>query len=65
LPKEIEKLEAAIAADEAALHDPDLYSRDPARFAELTAAIERHRAEKDTAEQRWLQVAEIAETLSR
>ena len=32
-------------------------------FAELTAAIERHRAEKDAAEQRWLEVAEMAEAL--
>jgi ATP-binding cassette subfamily F protein uup len=65
LPKEIERLEAAIAANEAALHDPELYARDPARFAELTAAMERHRAEKDSAEQRWLEVAEMAEALGR
>jgi len=64
LPGEIERLETAIAADEAALHDPDLYARDPARFAALSAAIERHRAEKDAAEQRWLEVAEMAEALS-
>jgi ATP-binding cassette subfamily F protein uup len=64
LPKEIERLEAAIAADEQALHDPDLYARDPARFRQLTEAIERHRAEKDAAEHRWLEVAEMAEGLS-
>ena len=65
MPKEIERLEAAISADEAALHDPDLYARDPAKFAGLTAAIERHRAEKDAVEQRWLEVAELAEALGR
>jgi ATP-binding cassette subfamily F protein uup len=65
LPKEIERLEAAIASDEAALNDPDLYTRDPGRFAELSAAIERHRAEKDAAEQRWLEVAEMAEAAAR
>jgi ATP-binding cassette subfamily F protein uup len=65
LPKEIERLEAVIAADEAALHDPELYARNPAKFAELTAAIARHRAEKDSAEQRWLEVAEMAEALGR
>ncbi|MEO8175155.1 MAG: ATP-binding cassette domain-containing protein [Sphingomicrobium sp.] len=64
LPQEIERLEAAIAADEQALHDPDLYARDPAQFAQLTEAIDRHRAEKDAAEHRWLEVAEIAEGLS-
>ena len=65
LPKEIERLEAAIAADEEALHDPDLFAADPARFAALTERISRHRAEKDAAEHRWLEVAEIAEQLAR
>ncbi len=64
LPAEIERLEAAIAADEEALHDPDLFARDPKRFAELTERIARHRAEKDGAEHRWLEVAELAESLS-
>ncbi|GLR48078.1 ABC-F family ATP-binding cassette domain-containing protein [Sphingomonas astaxanthinifaciens] len=63
LPGEIEKLEAAIAADEAALADPDLYTRDPARFAALMKAIEAKRAEKEAAELRWLEVAEMAEAL--
>jgi ATP-binding cassette subfamily F protein uup len=63
LPGEIEKLEAAIAADEAALADPDLYTRDPKRFATLMASIEKKRAEKEAAELRWLEVAELAEGL--
>ncbi len=65
LPNEIERLEAAIAADEDALHDADLFARDPKRFAELTERIARHRAEKDAAEHRWLEVAEMAEALQR
>ena len=65
LPHEIERLEAAIATDEEALHDPDLFARDPKRFAELTERIARHRAEKDSAEHRWLEVAELAEALER
>ena len=64
LPAEIERLEREIAADEAALHDPDLYAREPERFAALTRAIADKRAEKDTAEMRWLEVAEMAEALS-
>ena len=64
LPAEIERLEAAINADEDALHDPDLYARDPKRFAELTGRIARHRAEKEAAEHRWLEVAELFESLS-
>jgi ATP-binding cassette subfamily F protein uup len=64
-PGEIEKLEAAIAADEQALSDPDLYLRAPDRFAELTARIARHRADIEAAELRWLEVAEMAEALVR
>ncbi len=64
LPDEIERLEREIAADETALHDPDLFSRDPKRFAELTERIARHRADVEAAELRWLEVAELAEGLS-
>ena len=61
LPGRIEALEAAIARDEAELHDPTLYARDPARFAALTAALEAARAEKHAAEERWLALAELVE----
>jgi len=64
LPGRIEELEAQIARDEAALHDPDLYARDPKRFAALTAAIEKARAERDAAEERWLELAELVEALA-
>jgi ABC transport system ATP-binding/permease protein len=65
LPGEIERLEASVAADEAALSDPDLYTSDPRRFAELTERIARHRADIEAAELRWLEVAELAETFTR
>jgi len=65
LPGEIERLEAAIAADEDALHDSTLYVRDPQRFAELTERIARHRADVEALEVRWLEVAELAENLAR
>ncbi|AMK17595.1 MULTISPECIES: ABC-F family ATP-binding cassette domain-containing protein [Sphingobium] len=64
LPGKIEELEAAIARDEDALADPALYSRDPNRFAALTKAIEQARADKDAAEERWLELAEKAEGLN-
>ncbi len=64
LPVEIERLEAEIAAAEATLHDPDLYSRNPQRFAELTERIARNSAEIEAAELRWLEVAEMAEALN-
>ncbi|TXH12498.1 MAG: ATP-binding cassette domain-containing protein [Gammaproteobacteria bacterium] len=61
LPGRIEELLSQIARDEAALSDPALYTRDPARFAALTKAIETARAEKDAAEERWLELAELVE----
>jgi ATP-binding cassette subfamily F protein uup len=64
LPGEIDKLQAQVAADEAALHDADLYTRDPDEFASLTERIARNRAEIEAAELRWLEVAELAEQLS-
>jgi len=64
LPGEIERLEAQVAADEGALSDPDLYARDPERFAELTERIARNRTEIEAAEYRWLEVAELAEQLA-
>ncbi len=64
LPKRIEEIEAAIARDEEALHDPDLYAKNPDRFAALTVAIEKARAERDAAEERWLELAEQVEALA-
>jgi len=63
LPQRIEDIEAAIARDEAALSDPDLYARNPQRFSALTETIAKARAEKDAAEERWLELAEQIEAL--
>ncbi len=63
LPGRIEEIEAQIARDEAALADPALYTSDPAKFAALTAAIAKARDEKDAAEERWLELAEMVEAL--
>ena len=64
LPIEIATLEAAIAAAEAKLADPALYTRFPDRFATLTADLDILRTRLDTTEQRWLEVAEKAEALT-
>ena len=61
LPARIEALDAAIARDEAALADPALYARDPKKFAALTEAIAAARAEKEAAELRWLELAELVD----
>ena len=65
LPAEVTRLEHEIADAEKALHDPDLFLNHPEKFAELTATIDLKRAEKDAAELRWLEVAELAEGLGR
>jgi ATP-binding cassette subfamily F protein uup len=63
LPARIEALDKAIARDEALLADPNLYTRDPAGFDKLMKAIATAREEKDAAELRWLELAEMAEAL--
>ncbi|MBW8911878.1 MAG: ABC transporter ATP-binding protein, partial [Sphingomonas sp.] len=64
LPVEIERLEAAIARDEAALADADLYVRDPKKFDQLMKAIDKARQDREAAEMRWLELAEMAENLA-
>ena len=61
LPARIAELEVAIAKGEAILADPELYTRDPQRFATISKGIENARAEKDAAEERWLMLAELVE----
>ena len=63
LPARIEELDRQIARDEALLADPDMYTKNHARFAALTAAVDKARAEKDAAEMRWLELAEMVEGL--
>ena len=64
LPARIEELDAAIARDEALLSDHDLYLRDPKAFEALTAAIDAAKAEREAAEERWLELAEQVEALA-
>ena len=61
LPKRIEELEAAIARGETILSDPALYTSDPQKFAMISKGLENARAEKDAAEERWLELAELVE----
>jgi ATP-binding cassette subfamily F protein uup len=58
LPGTMETLTAAIARHEATLADPALYTRDPKRFANITAELEKVRADLAAAEERWLELAE-------
>jgi ATP-binding cassette subfamily F protein uup len=61
LPARIDELETAIAKGEALLADPELYSKEPQRFATISQGIANARAEKDAAEERWLMLAEQVE----
>jgi ABC transport system ATP-binding/permease protein len=63
LPARIAQIEIDIAHCETALSDPHLYKNDYAKFAQLTAQIDDARAEKDAAEERWLELAMMVETL--
>ena len=61
LPARIEELDAAVAKGEALLGDPDLFARDPKRFDAIMKGIAAARAEKEAAEERWLELAEVVE----
>ncbi len=63
LPDEIDKIDAQIAGAEAALADPDLYQQNPDRFHAITREIDEARALREAHEERWLEVAEMAESL--
>jgi ABC transport system ATP-binding/permease protein len=63
LPARAQELGEQIERDEAALADPALYMKDPAKFASLNKAIEAARSAKGAAEERWLELAELVEQL--
>ncbi len=58
LPAKLELLGTAITRHEAVLADPALYTRDPKRFAAVTAELEKVRHDLAMAEERWLILAE-------
>ena len=51
--------------EEADLADPNLYARDPAAFAKLSAALESARQELSASEEEWLELEERREALAR
>lgn len=64
LPGRIEAIDSEIAAAETEMADPALYTRNPARFSGLTAKCEALRAEKEAAEERWLELAMLVEEMA-
>jgi len=61
LPDRIAAREAEIAAMEAALSDPALYARDPAKFAATGEALAQARAEVSAMEEEWLRIESLRE----
>jgi ATP-binding cassette subfamily F protein uup len=63
LPARIAQLEREIAALQAQLADPALYTRDPAGFAARTSLTAKKQAEREAAEEEWLRLELLREEL--
>ena len=63
LPDRIEEIDTEMQKIEAELADASLFSREQARYAALTQRLDALREEKTAAEERWLALAERAESL--
>lgn len=63
LPAEIESLTFKIAQMEAEISDPALYSKDAAKFNQLTKELETSRELLEEKEFRWLELEELKESL--
>ncbi|MFD3189680.1 ABC-F family ATP-binding cassette domain-containing protein [Sedimentitalea sp. HM32M-2] len=60
LPGEIERLEAEIAKLETLLADPQLYTREPVKFAKATEALVARQTRLSAAEEEWLMLEDKA-----
>jgi ABC transport system ATP-binding/permease protein len=63
LPKEIARLEAEIAGLNATLADPGLYARDPNAFAAASKSLAAARTALSRAEDAWLELETLRETI--
>jgi len=61
LPKQIKALEIDIAILQATLADPKLYTRDPAGFERASRSLTAKQAERNKAEERWLELEILRE----
>ncbi len=61
LPSEMERLEAEIAKLQDLLGDPELYAREPVKFAKATEALTERQNKLAASEEEWLELAEKAE----
>jgi ATP-binding cassette subfamily F protein uup len=65
LPQRMGDMEAKIAKVQEILADPELYSRDPARFQKAMDALAQLQTELHAAEERWLELEMLREELER
>ncbi len=63
LPKEIAKLDAEILKANEILADPSLYTRDPKKFADISAKLTAAEAAKAKAEDEWLALEMLREEI--
>ncbi|MFN3399314.1 MAG: ABC-F family ATP-binding cassette domain-containing protein [Ferrovibrio sp.] len=63
LPKRIKELQAEIAKHQAAMNDPQLFSRDPAKFEAASKGLEKAGADLSAAEDQWLELEMLREEL--
>ena len=63
LPEQISKMEKEICQTEEALSDSSLYTENPQRFDELTQKLEQLKAELEKAENQWLEIEMLRESI--
>jgi ATP-binding cassette subfamily F protein uup len=64
LPAEIDQLTADITRLEGLLADPDLFTREPDKFAKATAALAQRQDKLTAAEEEWLELETLREELT-
>ena len=63
LPEEMAALEIQITEYEKSLSDPDLYSKNPKRFEEVSEALQKAQNQLSAAEEEWLELEMLKEEL--
>jgi ATP-binding cassette subfamily F protein uup len=63
LPKTIASLQAEIAKQQRILHDPQLFSKSPAKFQAATDALEKATSDLAKAEDQWLELEVLREEI--
>ena len=65
LPEKIEKITIEIKQLNQVLADPDLFDKNPELFTQTIKKFEQKKNEIEQSEQRWLELAEMAEQIKK